>query len=352
MTEPDIQLELNQLKLVLIDFQQTQLQKYNELQEKYNKLQEKSNQLENRYIQFENENKELHNKCNQLEIKYEELVNKKNEIYYQKFLERKLLATHKKTTHGITDITTNNEHIEIKHWKNYKNALGQLLSYNHNDNKSLCAYFFGSVNDNQCEQIIELYRLKGVSIKQFIDTANGIIIKTVLDTNVTNKNEQNDFHSWLDENIEYKENSVLKLSECVEKFLNKIISPRELGKYREQLEKYIKNKYPQINFKYKQFWINNQSYKGWQNLALINKEDNFSNWLNKNIEYKENSILKLSNCVEMYLGKQLGPRSKTTYKKDIENFLKNKFPTLNNLYQDSKINDIKYKGWLHFALKS
>lgn len=88
--------------------------------------------------------------------------------------------------------------------------LDKLLSYNHNDNKSLCAYFFGSVNDNQCEQIIELYRLKGVSIKQFIDTPNGIIIKTVLDTNVTNKNEQDDFHSWLDENIEYKENSVFK----------------------------------------------------------------------------------------------------------------------------------------------
>lgn len=64
----------------------------------------------------------MQHKYSQLEIKYEELINKKNEIYYQ----RKLLETHKKTTHGITDITTNNEHIEIKHWKNYKNALGQI----------------------------------------------------------------------------------------------------------------------------------------------------------------------------------------------------------------------------------
>ena len=261
MTEPEIQLELNQLKLVLIDFQQTQLQKYNELQEKYNKLLDKC-------IQFENENKELQDKYNQLEIKYEELTNKKNEIYYQKFLERKLLATHKKTTHGITDITTDTEHIEIKHWKNYKNALGQLLSYNHNDNKSLCAYFFGSVNDNQCEQIIELYKLKGVSIKQLVDTQNGIIIKNVLDINTTNKNEQCDFHSWLDKNIEYKENAILKLSNCVYKFLNKQSASRSTTIYKKEIEKWIKNNYPNINFIYTNSSHNNIKYKSWLHFAL------------------------------------------------------------------------------------
>lgn len=273
MNESNIQIELNQLKLLLIDFQQTQLQKYSELQEKHNQLGNKNDDLQNKYKELENKNDDLQNKHDQLETKYNDYVNKKNEIYYQRFLERKLLATHKRTIHGITDISTKDEHIEIKHWKNYKAALGQLLSYNHNDNKSLCAYFFGNVNDNQCEQIIKLYKSKNVSIKKFIDTPDGIVIENVLIQNedgkeMDNKNSNNrdDFLCWLDNNIEYKQGSILRLKDVCTMFLDKEIPVRLTSKYKKEIEKWITNNYPNninTNSSY-----NNIKYKGWLHLHL------------------------------------------------------------------------------------
>jgi hypothetical protein len=47
----------------------------------------------------------------------------------QMVLERIFNATHAKCKAGIVDILTNNMIIEIKHWKNWRNAIGQVLSY-------------------------------------------------------------------------------------------------------------------------------------------------------------------------------------------------------------------------------
>jgi len=82
-----------------------------------------------------------------LENKISELESKRNESYYQKFLEKKLDGKHKKSKHGVSDIETNDEIIEIKHWKNYKNCMGQLLSYNTTNKKKLSGYFFGDTTD-------------------------------------------------------------------------------------------------------------------------------------------------------------------------------------------------------------
>jgi len=82
------------------------------------------------------------------------------------------------------------------------------------------------------------------------------------------REENNDFYNWLEENIEYKEGEVLKLSDTIELYTGKKISSRQLGKYRKELEKYIKEKFKNIDFEYKQFWINDIKYKGWQNLFI------------------------------------------------------------------------------------
>ena len=87
-------------------------------------IQSQINQLQNQIEELQKRNDVLQEKYNTLEQKYNNLSETKNEMYYQKFLERKMLATHQKTAFGITDITTKNEHIEIKHWRNYKSALG------------------------------------------------------------------------------------------------------------------------------------------------------------------------------------------------------------------------------------
>lgn len=234
-------------------------------------IQRQLNELKNQIIELQKNNDVLQEKYNTLEQKYSVLLDTKNEIYYQKFLERKMLATHHKTVFGITDITTKNEHIEIKHWRNYKSALGQLLSYNFYDNKNLCAYFFGTVTEKQCNSIIELYKSKGVSIKQFIDTPEGIEIKTILDTNKeNNENKKKDeFLLWLETNVEYKDNSILKLKDICEKFLNKSNThSKESSKYKMQVEYWIKLKYPNINNIMQHSTYKGVNFKGWLHLGF------------------------------------------------------------------------------------
>ena len=214
-----------------------------------------------------NKNLKLENRIVELENRIVELESKRNEIYYQKFLERVLSASHQKTIFGITDVTTEKEHIEIKHWKNYKNALGQLLSYNHNDNKHLVAYFFGAIDKTKQEKIIELYNSNKVSIKQFIDTSDGVIIENVLDCTIQNKNEDQ-FYDWLDKNIEYKENEILKITNICENYIGKKVGPRIMTRYKKQIEDYIKEKYKHINNIFQHTTFNGVNYKGWKHIRI------------------------------------------------------------------------------------
>lgn len=83
------------------------------------------------------------------------------------------------------------------------------------------------------------------------------------------RQENNDFYNWLEENIEYKEGSVLKLQELIELYLGKKIGSRQLGKYRKEVENFIKEKYPKVQHEYKQFWISDKKYKGWLNIDIV-----------------------------------------------------------------------------------
>jgi hypothetical protein len=72
----------------------------------------------------------------------------KNEYFYQKLLEDIVKGEHKKLKCGITDITTDISHIEIKQWKSYMAGIGQLLCYNTEDPKEeLYLYLFGKRTD-------------------------------------------------------------------------------------------------------------------------------------------------------------------------------------------------------------
>ena len=54
-----------------------------------------------------------------------------------------LQGGHKKLKSGITDITTDFIHAEIKNWDSWKDAIGQLCVYQINDPKEkLEVYFF------------------------------------------------------------------------------------------------------------------------------------------------------------------------------------------------------------------
>lgn len=92
----------------------------------------------------------------QLRFEIQKLKNKKDEPYYQTILERYYSATHKKLNCGVTDITTDTFHAEIKEWPSWKEAFGQLMVYNTEDPRdNLICFFFGKYSQ-RCKDIVKL----------------------------------------------------------------------------------------------------------------------------------------------------------------------------------------------------
>lgn len=101
--------------------------------------------------------------------------------------------------------------------------------------------------------------------------------------------------------------------------------------------------------------IDNKTFNGWKHLRLKNnKKQMFYNWLQENIIYKHNEILKLKDIIETFLGNNvINDNEKSKYKKQIEQFIKNKFKNIK--YEYGKVrycneNQTTY-GWKHLSLK-
>ena len=100
-----------------------------------------------------------------------EEAGKRPEAYYQQFLEQRLGATHVRTIHGITDITTATEHVEIKTWDQYKDALGQLLAYNATDFRpKLSVYLYGDCHYDEVRRlhIIDLFHKYHICVYELV----------------------------------------------------------------------------------------------------------------------------------------------------------------------------------------
>lgn len=76
--------------------------------------------------------------------------------------------------------------------------------------------------------------------------------------------------------------------------------------------------------------------------------NNFYNWLEKNIEEKQDAILQLSNVCKIFMGKKVGSRTLAKYKKEIEKYIKKKYKHIT--YEYRKI-DKNYRGWKNLAIK-
>jgi hypothetical protein len=114
----------------------------------------------------------------------DKLKDSRPETFYQSVVERYLRGTHKRLESGyITDISTEDTHVEIKKWKNFRESIGQLLSYNAEDHKPyLQVYLFGTKTNKIKEVATRIF--KSLDIKMFtfdIDTKHVDIID--LDTN-------------------------------------------------------------------------------------------------------------------------------------------------------------------------
>jgi P4 family phage/plasmid primase-like protien len=85
------------------------------------------------------------------------------------------------------------------------------------------------------------------------------------------RQENSDFYSWLEENIQHStdEKDYVELKMVCEAFTGKSKHPSRISsKYKKEIEKYVKEKYKTINHEYRQLWINGEKVRGWQFLKL------------------------------------------------------------------------------------
>jgi hypothetical protein len=92
----------------------------------------------------------------------------KREQFYQGVVECFLNASHKTLACGITDVTTDTIHAEIKKWDDWKAAVGQLISYNIEDPKEdLHAYMFGSFGKKSKKSALDIMAKAGLKVFEF-----------------------------------------------------------------------------------------------------------------------------------------------------------------------------------------
>lgn len=128
-------------------------------------------------LNWENTQQKLH----KLELELMYYKNKKNESFYQLMMESILDATHKTLPMGVTDITTDTKHVEIKDWKCWKEALGQLMYYNTADPKDgLEVYFFGQ-RPRTAPEVFDVFKKHNITPFEFVHQENGVV--SVRDTN-------------------------------------------------------------------------------------------------------------------------------------------------------------------------
>ena len=128
---------------------------------------------------------------------------KRKEAYYQDFLERQLGGQRLVIPGiGITDVTTDNMHCEIKSWIGYHQVPGQLSKYNlRAPRRRLCVYFFGPVpSARKIETIEELMQRHGIEMYS-IDENDAIVKHGNESYQHALGADLDRFNEWLQENV-------------------------------------------------------------------------------------------------------------------------------------------------------
>lgn len=105
------------------------------------------------------------------------LRGRKKESFYQHIVEEYLGGTHLKVEDGITDVTTDEIHAEIKEWSSYKNVVGQLKYYNLcAPRKKLQAYLFGTYPKSKQQHALSLFKTQNIEPYTFLEQGNFVYI--------------------------------------------------------------------------------------------------------------------------------------------------------------------------------
>jgi hypothetical protein len=102
------------------------------------------------------------------------------EAFYQKLLEKHLDGTHMHIETGITDVSNNILHAEIKHWKNYRLAVGQLLFYNAAEKRDILqVYFFGPCQNSDRDLVKKYMKTFNIQAFEFVHYNNDVVIVNI-----------------------------------------------------------------------------------------------------------------------------------------------------------------------------
>jgi hypothetical protein len=103
-------------------------------------------------------------KIARLQSRVNALTTKRDEYFYQNWLERRLGGSHMKLQSGVTDITTDTCHAEIKEWKSWKAGVGQLLAYNSElRRQEVALYLFGAPVACDVSVMVNTFQKAGVT---------------------------------------------------------------------------------------------------------------------------------------------------------------------------------------------
>ena len=94
------------------------------------------------------------------------------------------------------------------------------------------------------------------------------------DSYESDKQDDSNFYNWLEENIVYKENSLLQTKDVCELYLGKSnIYSKELSNFKKEIERWIKGKYrdKRVQWEYSTVRIGDKSYKGWKDLKICDE---------------------------------------------------------------------------------
>lgn len=110
----------------------------------------------------------------------------RNEHTYQKILEHVYSGAHKYIRGiGITDITTDDMHLEIKRWPLWKNGMGQLIAYNTEvpkDKKVLC--LFGEYGTERKAKAIQTLVKNDIRVLEIHESASQVQVYDPIDGTV------------------------------------------------------------------------------------------------------------------------------------------------------------------------
>jgi len=193
-----------------------------------------------------------------------------------------------------------------------------------------------------------LNRVKG------LQTGNVNDIQILLEFQTSNPDllEKN-VHYILDR---YRCNSGREFFECNFEYIQKIIEI--CGNTIDTLKSTYQNIFnsQSINSIDKEIFINIDKFSTLQNTPSrdqdqqLLKDNQFYQWLDKNVILQKGSVLRLKDVVSLYAGRKLHPKAASILRLELEMYIKNKYTSIKSEYSDSSFNGERYKGWLNVSL--